>query len=300
MKLAGQITVTRGEINLPDRFPPQVATLNVRRRGQKPAPTQLISRVVALDLTLVAPGQIFVRGRGIDADAGGRIQITGTSDDPDVSGGFTMNHGTFTLAGQTLDFTTGKVSFDGAGVRGRLDPTLNFVAQTSSGGITATLTLGGYVSAPKITLASSPQMPQDEILAHLLFQQSVKQLTPLQLAQIAQIAAELGGLSSGLNPLGAIRKRLGLDRLSVGSTTGGATGSQTQTTVEAGKYVARNIYVGAKQNLSGGTQVQVQIDITKQLKAQATLSTITNATVTKGNTAQDNGSSAGLSYQFEY
>ena len=297
--LSGKVTVTRGEINLPDRFPPQVAILNVRRRGQ-PIPKHLISRVVTLDLTVAAPGQIFVRGRGVDAVVGGRIHITGTSDNPLVGGGFTMDRGTFSLAGQTLDFTTGKVSFDGAGVRNTLDPTLNFVAQTSSGGTTATLTLGGYVSQPKITLTSSPQLPQDEILAHLLFQQSVKQLTPLQLAQIAQIIAELGGSGSGFNPLGAIRKQLGLDRLSVGSTTGGSSGSESQTTVEAGKYVSRNIYVGAKQNLSGGTQVQVQVDITKRLKAQATLSTTTNATVTKGNAAQDNGSSVGLSYQFEY
>jgi len=210
-----------------------------------------------------------------------------------------MNHGTLSLAGQDLEFTTGKVSFDGASVRNRLDPTLDFVAQTSSGGTTATLTVGGYVSAPRITLTSSPQLPQDEILAHLLFQQSVKQLTPLQLAQIAQIIAELGG-GAGFNPLGAIRKHLGLDRLAVGSTTGGASGSETQTTVEAGKYVARNVYVGAKQNLSGGTQARVEFDITRNLKAQATLSTTTNATVTKGNTAQDNGSSVGLSYQFEY
>jgi translocation and assembly module TamB len=299
MSLAGTISVTRGEINLPDRFPPKVAVLDVRRRGQKPPVVHLISRVVSLNLTVAAPGRIFVRGRGIDADVGGRIQITGTSDDPQVGGGFTMNHGTLSLAGQQLEFTTGKVSFDGAGVRNRLDPTLDFVAQTSSGGTTATLTLGGYVSAPKITLTSSPQLPQDEILAHLLFQQSVKQLTPLQLAQIAQIIAELGG-GPGFNPLGAIRKHLGLDRLAVGSTTGGASGSETQTTVEAGKYVARNIYVGAKQNLSGGTQARVEFDITHNLKAQATLSTATNATVTKGNTAQDNGSSVGLSYQFEY
>ena len=298
--LSGKITVTRGEINLPDRFPPQVAILNVRHRGQKPPSAHLISRIVTLDLTVVAPGQIFVRGRGVDAVVGGRIRITGTSDAPLVGGGFTMDRGTFSLAGQTLDFTTGKVSFDGAGVRNTLDPTLNFVAQTSSGGTTATLTLGGYVSAPKIALSSSPQLPQDEVLAHLLFQQSVKQLTPLQLAQLAQIIAELGGGSSGFNPLGAIRKQLGLDRLSVGSTTGGSSGTESQATVEAGKYVSRNIYVGAKQNLSGGTQVQVQVDITKRLKAQATLSTTTNATVTKGNTAQDNGSSVGLSYQFEY
>ena len=97
-----------------------------------------------------------------------------------------------------------------------------------------------------------------------------------------------------------MRKTLGLDRLAVGSANGGATGSQSQTTVEAGRYVMRNVYVGVKQNLSGGTQTQVQVDITRRLKAQATVATGTDATSTKGSATQDNGSSIGLSYQFEY
>ncbi|MBS0273145.1 MAG: translocation/assembly module TamB domain-containing protein [Proteobacteria bacterium] len=300
MNLSGKVFVTQGEIDLPERFPPEVAVLDVRRRGQKPPPPPAPASSVALDVTITTRGQFFVRGHGIDADLGGRIHLTGTSATPFVAGGFKMNRGTFSMAGQVLDFTTGEVRFDGTGVRNRLDPTLNFVAQTASGGVTATLTVGGYASAPKVALSSSPQLPQDEVLAHLLFRQSVKQLTPLQLAQIAQAVAALGGIGSGFNPLGSIRKTLGLDRLSVGSTNGGAAGSDQQTTVEAGKYVARNVYVGAKQSLSGGTQVQVQVDLTRKLKAQATLSTMTDATATKGSAAQDNGSSVGLSYQFEY
>ncbi len=300
MNLSGNISVTHGEINLPDRFPPEVAVLDVRRRGQKPPPPPAPASSVALDVTVTTRGQIFVRGHGIDADLGGRIHLTGTSATPYATGGFKMNRGTFSMAGQVLDFTSGEIRFDGTGVRNRLDPTLNFVAQTTSGGVTATLTVSGYASAPKISLSSSPQLPQDEVLAHLLFQQSVKQLTPLQLAQIAQAVASLGGIGSGFNPLGSLRKMLRLDRLSVGSTSGGAAGSDQQTTVEAGKYVARNVYVGAKQSLSGGTQVQVQVDLTRKLKAQATLSTMTDATATKGSAAQDNGSSVGLSYQFEY
>ncbi|MEP6830941.1 MAG: translocation/assembly module TamB domain-containing protein, partial [Rhizomicrobium sp.] len=201
-----------------------------------------------------------------------------------------------TVAGQVLDFTTGKVSFDGGGVRSRLDPTLNFVAETTSGGVTATLTVSGYASAPKITLSSSPQLPQDEVLAHLLFQQSSKQLTPLQLAQIAQALASLSGISNGFDPVASIRGGLGLDRLAVS----GGSGITTGTTVEAGKYVSRNIYVGAKQGLSGGTQAQVQIDITRNLKAQATISAGTSAAATQGAAAQDTGGTLGLSYQFEY
>ena len=70
--------------------------------------------------------------------------------------------------------------------------------------------------------------------------------------------------------------------------------------MEAGRYVTRNVYVGVRQNLSGGTQTQVQMDITRQLKAQATLSTGATTATTQGSTLQDNGSSVGLSYQFEY
>jgi translocation and assembly module TamB len=296
MTLSGKLSVPRADINIPDSFPPEIRTLNIRRRGEKAPPPPPATTTLALDLSVTTSGPVIVRGHGVDADLGGQLQLTGSSGAPQVGGGFEMRRGTLTVAGQVLDFTTGKVSFDGSGVRNRLDPTLNFVAQTSSGGVTATLTVGGYASAPKIALSSSPQLPQDEVLAHLLFQQSAKQLTPLQLAQIAQGLAALSGISNGFDPVASVRGGLGLDRLAVS----GGSGVTTGTTVEAGKYVSRNIYVGARQGLSGGTQAQVQVDITRTLKAQATISTGTSATATQGATAQDTGSSIGLSYQFEY
>jgi translocation and assembly module TamB len=300
MILTGRTQVTSGEINLPDSFPPDIAVLDVRRRGQPPPPPPPRQTSVKLDLSIRTTGPVFVRGHGMDAEMGGTIQVSGTSGAPVVSGGLTLNRGTYTVAGQTLDFTSGRIRFDGTGPRSRLDPSLDFTAQTVSGGVTATLNITGYASAPKIALSSTPQLPQDEIVAHLLFQQSVKQLTPLQLASIAQAAAAMGGIGGGFNPLGAVRRTLGLDRLSVGSVQGGASGNESQTTVEAGRYVTRNVYVGVKQNLSGGTQTQVQLDITRRLKAQATLSTGTSTVTTQGNALQDNGSSVGLSYQFEY
>ena len=88
-------------------------------------------------------------------------------------------------------------------------------------------------------------------------------------AAIAQAVAAMGGVGGGFDALGTVRRTLGLDRLAVGSATGGSAtgGTETQTTVEAGRYIANGIYVGAKQNLSGGTQTQVQVDITDRLKA---------------------------------
>ena len=142
-----------------------------------------------------------------------------------------------------------------------------------------------------------PDLPQDEVLAHLLFGTSVKDLSAIQIAQIASAIAELSGVTGGGgDPLGAVRKGLGLDRLSVG----GGSGSGTGATVEAGRYVARGVYVGAKQATSGGgTAAEVQIDITRRLKAKAQLAT-GGGSVQGSTPDNDQGSTVGLSYQFEY
>jgi translocation and assembly module TamB len=202
---------------------------------------------------------------------------------------------TFSLAGQTLNFTSGKVAFGGMGLAGQLDPSLDFVAQSTTSALTATLTVAGYADAPKLQLSSTPEMPQDEILGQLLFSKSTQQLSPFQLAAIAQAAASFGGVGGG-DPLARVRGGLGLDRLSVNAASGS---NSAGATVEAGKYVTNGVYVGAKQGTSGGSQAQVQIDLTKHFKVQTTLGT--GGTPATGITPEnDPGSSIGLTYGFEY
>ena len=294
LDVMGKIAINRADINIPGALPPAVAVLDVRRPGQKaPTPPSTRAMVTGLDLTVNAPRQIFVRGRGLDAEAGGELRVAGTAVAPQISGGFEMRRGTFNLGGTSLRFTSGKVSFNGTGLTQKIDPTLDFVAESTSGSITAKLAVTGYADAPRITLTSVPDMPQDEILARLLFGTNVKQLTALQVIQIGAALVSLTGSGSGLNPLLAAQTSLGLDRLSVGSTSSGGT------TVEAGRYVSGNVYVGAKQSTSGSTQAKVQVDLTKHLKVQATLGT--GGTTAQGVTPEnDPGSSIGLLYQFEY
>jgi translocation and assembly module TamB len=297
LKAAGKIAVLRAESVLPNSLPPEVANLDVKRPGKpvvQPAP-QVRPSTIALDLNVTSPGQFFLRGRGLDTELSGDVHVGGTVSAPVITGAFEMRRGTFDLGGTTLNFTSGKVTFETGSLRNRIDPAIDFVAQSSTGGYTAKLEISGTVSNPKVQLSSTPTLPQDEILAQVLFQQNVKQLSALQLAQMAQAAASLGGLSGGFDPIGSARRVLGLDRLSVG------TGPNNQTQVEAGKYVLRNVYVGAKQGLSNAPQAEVQVDLTQHLKAKATIATGNNsAAVTQGAQQQDPGTSAGLSWQFEY
>lgn len=296
LSVGGNLQIDKGEIRIPDRLPANVAVLDVRR-AQHASVLPVKPGRLKLALTVSSSGRLFIRGRGLDAELEGNLQIAGSSA-PRVSGKLTMRRGGFSLAGTMLEFQSGSIGFSGTGASGRLDPTLDFVASTTANGTTATLKIAGTVSAPKVELSSSPVLPQDEILSHLLFQQSVQQLSPVQLAQIAQSLAVLSGVGDGIDPLGAVRGGLGLDRLTLGSAAG-ADGASATTTVEAGKYVLRGVYVGAKQNLAGGTRALVQVDLGRHLKLRASANAGGGSAV-PSTRSQDNGDTVGLSYQFDY
>lgn len=308
---SGQVRVNRADINIPNALPPSVDALKVVRAGEAPPPPPKSWTTVRLDLTVDAPRGVFVRGRGLDAELGGRLHIGGKNSAPDVSGGFDLRNGTVNLAGATLTFSSGTLSFNGTGVRHRIDPTLNFTATNVSPGVTSTLTIGGYADAPVISLSSVPEMPQDEILSRLLFGVSLTQLSPLQIAQIGAALASMSGIGGGggFNPISAVQRKLRLDRLAIsgGATTAaGAAGAAspaaqgpTGTTIEAGRYVTSRVFVGARQTTNGPTQAEVQVDLSKKLKLQTTLGT--GGGMVQGTTPQnDPGSSVGIAYQFEY
>jgi translocation and assembly module TamB len=300
LDLSGSIRSILTRIEIPDSLPPDVAVLDVRRPGQDRLPPPPHKLVIGLDLAIRAPQQVRVNGRGLSAELGGEIDISGTRDEPLITGGFDLIRGTFSLASSQLNFNTGQVSFAGAGLRNQIDPTLDFTAQTVVLDVTVMLKITGVADAPVFSLTSTPELPQDEILARLLFGETASQLTTLQLAQIGVALTTLSGSGTGLNPLVRIQKSLGLDRLAVGggtATTGNTTNSGA--TLEAGRYVSKRVYVGAKQSTTGASQIQVQVDLTKHLKLQSQLG---NGTAPVQGTTPENdpGSSVGISYQFEY
>ncbi|HEY6452848.1 MAG TPA: translocation/assembly module TamB domain-containing protein [Steroidobacteraceae bacterium] len=310
VEVEGRLHINHADLNIPNALPPSVAVLDVRRPGQQAAPESANwGGIVHLNFSVDAPRAIFVRGRGLNAEVGGELHVGGRSDEPNISGGFDLRSGTINLAGTTLTFTSGKLSFNGTGVKHKIDPTLDFTATSTAGGVTSTLNIGGYADAPVITLSSTPEMAQDEILSRLLFGVSVTQLSTLQIAQIAAALATMSGVGGGgFNPVNAVQRALRLDRLAIsGNTNGGAPtsgttpvqGTNTGAIIEAGRYVSSRVYVGGRQFTTGTTQAEVQVDLTKGLKIQTTLGT--GGGTVQGVTPQnDPGSSIGLSYQFEY
>jgi translocation and assembly module TamB len=228
-----------------------------------------------LDVTVDAPNQIFVRGRGLDAEVGGSVRLTGPINAIQPVGAFTLIRGRLSILGQRVIFETGTVT-----LVGDLDPQLNFVARTEGDGITVFVTLSGRASAPDISFSSNPTLPQDEVLSRLIFNRSMGELSPLQLAQLAAAAAELvGGGGGGL--VDSLRGAAGLADLDV------VTDDQGNVGVQAGTYIQDNVYLGVTAGANGQSKVTINLDVTEDLTV-------------RGSAGADGNSSVGVFFEQDY
>jgi translocation and assembly module TamB len=128
---------------------------------------------------------------------------------------------------------------------GEIDPELAFTALSEAEALTVQAAVSGTASAPSFTLSSDPPLPQDEILARLLFGSSAGSLTPVQAVQLAQTAATLSGRGGPVSVLDELRQGFGLDMLGVES---GETVSASSLAV--GKYLTDDVFVKMNQGLT--------------------------------------------------
>jgi translocation and assembly module TamB len=286
LHIASRLRVERGELRPPDRLPPSVANLDVieinsvtGQRAPTPSPKPAESAPMlpaTLDIVVELPGQVFVRGRGLDSEWRGKITVSGTSAAPIVVGALEVVRGNFALLGKDFKLTSGTIRFNGGS---KIDPTLDIVAEATTADITGTVRIGGTASAPTLKLGSVPELPQDEVLSRILFGKSAGQISAAQGVQLAAAASSLAGGGGGL--LDKVRSTLGLDRFDFGAggtssnAAGNASGNSASqsglsgATVSAGKYVAEGVYVGVDQGASTGTsRGKVEIEIAPHVSVE--------------------------------
>ncbi|WP_428683734.1 translocation/assembly module TamB domain-containing protein [Reyranella sp.] len=285
IEVSGPVTIDRAEISVGGGQTASFPTLDVREINKpgapiaaaQPAPGRRAAKAppppdatpIKLALDVRAPQAIFVRGRGLDAEMSGQLTVGGSPSAPAVIGGFTMRRGTFSLGSRRLTFSKGIVTLDNLNT---IDPRLDFLATTTANSTTIGVAITGTSREPKIEITSTPSMPPDEAMALLIFGKPASQLGASELIQVAQALAELAGQSPGEGVLGRLRKGLGLDQLSIGSSSskGEPTGAGANgVSLEAGRYVAPGVYVGARQGAAGNSsRGVVQLDVFDNIKVE--------------------------------
>ena len=214
------------------------------------------NRAYGLDLTISAPSRVFVRGRGLDAELGGTLQVRGTTAAVIPDGGLNLIRGRLDILGKRLILSEAQLRLEGDFV-----PFIRIAASTSSDGITSSVVIEGFITDPAVTFASQPSLPQEEVLSRLLFGRGLETLSAFQAAQLASAIASLAG-KGGEGIVAKLRKGFGLDDLDLRTSEDGAT------TLRAGKYISRNVYSEIEVDQDGKSQIQLNLDVTDSITAR--------------------------------
>ncbi|MCT2560128.1 translocation/assembly module TamB domain-containing protein [Tsuneonella sp. YG55] len=239
------------EINLPyDAGPPRVAA--------RPWRYLIDAR---------APSRVDVDGMGLDSEWGANVVVRGTTDDPRIGGEARMVRGDYTFAGTRFELTRGVIRFD---ENVPIDPRLDIVAESESQGIDVAVKVQGSALQPEITFQSTPALPEEEILARLLFGGSITELSATDVLQLGSALASLRG-GGGMDPINRLRSAIGLDRLRIVSADP-ALGRATS--IALGKNIGRRFYVEIVTDGRGYSATQAEFRITSWLSILGSISTI--------------------------
>lgn len=282
------LTVNQGQYQIVRSFGTSIPLLHVVDAGQDEETGKASSGAgPTLDVTVEIPNRFFVRGKGLESEWKGDLHVQGAASDPSITGNISSIRGQFGLLGKEFTLSRGVVEFSGATPP---DPLLNILVAYNASNITAEAIISGTASSPSLTLTSEPPLPQDEVVAQVLFGKSASSLGRLEALQLAAELATLSGFGSeGFGILGEVRDTLGVDVLRFGSMdgprrqshnnvgllqapgqdNGPGTGEDAIPSLEVGKYVMDNVYVGLEQGMTGDASgVRVEIELSPRLNLE--------------------------------
>lgn len=288
-KIEGDISIPQANYQIIRQGASEISELTgVRRKGDldpaQQAQAAKPARAFAnfdLDVRVRADNRLMVSGMGLESEWQARINIGGTTINPQVRGTMEVVRGTYSFASRRFELTKGVIRFQGAELT---NPTIDLSASTTAEGVTAILNITGTAQKPQIAFTSNPALPQDEVLSRLFFGTNVTNLSATEAIQLAAALNSLRGSGGGLNPLGQLKSATGIDRLRVlgaDDTTGRGT------SLAAGKYITNNIYIEIITDARGFTATQLEVSLSRALSVLS-------------QTSSFGGSGASLRYSRDY
>ncbi len=250
------------------------------RMGVSGSQTASASKGIALDVGIVVPNNLLIRGNNIkmpESPVGlGSVNLTVGGEfhlrkppgqDPFLLGTVRTVRGTYDF--QSRRFTIvedGQIMFRG---NRPPDPGLDITAQRDIQGILAQVHVGGTVRDPSLQLTSDPPLDPSDVLALILFNQPLNQLNEGQRVSLTERA---GNMAAGMviSPIAqSLGHALDLDVFEVrgfGDQSGGPT-------VNIGKQVGERAFVSLEQGFGAQdvTQFMLEYQLSDLLRLKGSL-----------------------------
>lgn len=271
--VSGPIRLSRAEYRIGRTGAADVPVLTVTEKNTRVLGRRIVQYVAPTrwlyNLNITADRNLKVTGMGINSEWQADVRLRGGATAPEVFGRVQLVRGDYDFAGKRFVLTRGDIRFVGGYPP---DPIIAVAAESAANGFTALLNIDGTAQRPQIAFSSVPALPEDEVLSRVLFGARVTDLSAPEAIQLAGALASLrSGSGGGFNPIGAVSRGLGIDRLRI-LPADIATGRRT--TVAAGQYLGRNVYVEIATDAAGYTATSIEIGLTRSLSVLSSVATL--------------------------
>lgn len=221
------------------------------------------ARVLPLALHVVAPGDVVITGPNATLEAQADLFVVRESDGSLAANGYARTtSGEVDVAGRTFELEHAELRWTGGTPR---NPHIDVTARYEAPQATAWADVGGTVHDPTVHLRSEPPLSESQIVMLVVAGRTQNPgIEPIasdqREGQAGQgAAASLAGAAVTQKLREAIGNRIPVQILTRQSATG-------QTVVEAGTYLARNLYVGFIRNFlaepgENTNEVHAQFDL---------------------------------------
>ncbi|WP_210358678.1 translocation/assembly module TamB domain-containing protein [Sphingomonas beigongshangi] len=271
-RIAGEVVLNRSRYRLGQASAaaalPQLNIREINLPGGGGDEDEAPSTPWTLAIKAHAPGSMLVSGLGLSSEWGADLTIGGQPNNPAITGQATLIRGDYEFAGREFTLQRGIIRFGG---EVPANPALDIAADANTTGLNASIRVTGTALKPEIGFTSTPALPQDELLSRLLFGTSITNLSAPEALQLAAAVAALQNGGNGLNPINAVRRAAGLDRLRI-LPADRQTGQGTS--IAAGKYVTRRFYAEIVTDGQGYSATQVEFQVTRWLSLLSSISTL--------------------------
>jgi hypothetical protein len=195
-----------------------------------------------LDVGLVIPSGLWIRGRGLEVELAGDLRFAQRGGIPTVTGSLEAVRGHLVFLGRNFQVERGQVTFYG---EDEIDPTLDIQLTNRTEGVLVRVSFGGTVREPELTLSSEPEMSEGDIFSLLLFGRSIDELNSDQVDLLQRRATDLVASYGAAKLETGIARRLGVDMLTVRR----AEGEKRRSSLVIGKYLSRRVLLRYEQVL---------------------------------------------------
>ncbi len=266
-----------------------------------------------MDVHVVLPDNVVLRGKNLrpggptgtalgdmNITVGGDLRVRKNPGAPVVLVG-TVNtvRGTYAFQGRRFDLVRdGTIRFTGSPT---INPNLDITAtrKIPDTGVEARIHITGTPKAPELALSSSPPLDESDILALIVFNRPVNELGT---GERSSLAATAGGIATGFiaAPLGeSIGKALDLDLFEISTTTeSGDLGAA----ITLGQQLNERTFIKLYQQFGdrNTTQFQLEYQLARFLRAQATAAPETSGSANRVNQRRVERAGIDLIFFFSY